>query len=162
MIAAAAAVAPDLRALPEDAWPEELTAFYRSGLPGLLGIEITAISPGCIEARLPLHDGLMQTAGGILHAGSVVAFADSLAGWGCLASLPDGATAFVTGELKINMVASTRQPDVLTAVGILVHGGRSTQVWDVTVARESDARPLAHFRCTQHLLGDGAFGSAGS
>ncbi|WCB96265.1 1,4-dihydroxy-2-naphthoyl-CoA hydrolase [Baekduia alba] len=152
MSATAAAFAPDLRALPPDAWPEALTEFYKSGLPGVLGIEITALEPGCVEARLPLRDDLMQTAGGILHAGTIVAFADSLAGWGCLASLPDTASAFVTGELKANMVASTRQPDALTAVAIMVHGGRMTQVWDVTVARESDARALAHFRCTQHLV----------
>lgn len=94
----------------------------------------------------------MQTASGILHAGTVIAFADSIAGWGCLASLPDGADTFVTGELKVNMVASTRLPDTLTAVAIMIHGGRSTQVWDVTVARASDGRVIAHFRCTQHLL----------
>lgn len=145
-------LAPDLRALPAAEWPETLTSFYASGLPGLLGIEVTALEPGCAEARLELRDELMQTAAGILHAGTVIAFADSLAGWGTLASLPDGKGAFVTGELKVNMVASTRLPDTLTAVAIMIHGGRSTQVWDVTVARASDARVVAHFRCTQHLL----------
>lgn len=155
MSATAEVFAPDLRGLPQAEWPEALTEFYKSGLPGLLGLEITALEAGCVEARLPLRDELMQTAGGILHAGTVIAFADSMAGWGTLASLPDGATAFVTGELKANMVASTRQPDALTAVAIMIHGGRSTQVWDVTVARESDARVLAHFRCTQHLLDAG-------
>jgi 1,4-dihydroxy-2-naphthoyl-CoA hydrolase len=155
MSATVDAVAPDLRGLPLADWPGALTEFYSSGLPGLLGIEITAVEPGCIEARMALRDELMQTAGGILHAGTIVAFADSLAGWGTLASLPESASAFVTGELKANLVASTRQPDALTAVGIMVHGGRSTQVWDVTVARESDARVLAHFRCTQHLLDGG-------
>jgi 1,4-dihydroxy-2-naphthoyl-CoA hydrolase len=123
------------------AWPEELTASPPSGLPGLLGIEITAVANGCVEARLPLHDGLMQTAGGVLHAGSVVAFADALGG---------GTTASVAGELKTDMVASTRAPDVLTAVGIRVDGWGGTQVWDITVARESDGRPLAHFRRTRH------------
>jgi acyl-coenzyme A thioesterase PaaI-like protein len=33
----------------------------------------------------------------------------------------------------------------------MLHGGRSTQVWDATVSR-SDGRPIAHFRCTQYLL----------
>jgi uncharacterized protein (TIGR00369 family) len=155
MSATVEAFAPDLRSLPQDAWPETLTSFYRSGLPGLMDIEVTTIEPGCIEARLALRDELMQTAGGILHAGTIITFADSLAGWGTLASLPETATAFVTGELKANMVASTRLPDTLTAVGLMVHGGRATQVWDVTVARASDERVLAHFRCTQHLLDTG-------
>jgi uncharacterized protein (TIGR00369 family) len=152
MSAVAIPAAPDLRAVAPADWPATLVDFYRSGLPGFLDVEISAVEPGCVEARVALRDELMQTAGGILHAGTVIAFADSLAGWGCLASLPEGADAFVTGELKANMVASARQPDALTGVALLVHGGRSTQVWDVTVARESDGRVLAHFRCTQHLL----------
>jgi 1,4-dihydroxy-2-naphthoyl-CoA hydrolase len=144
--------APDLRALPQAEWPETLTTFYASGLPGLLGIEVTALEPGRAEARMELRDELMQTACGILHAGTVIAFADSIAGWGALASLPDDRSAFVTGELKVNMVASTRLPDTLTASATMIHGGRTTQVWDVTVARESDGRVVAHYRCTQHLL----------
>jgi uncharacterized protein (TIGR00369 family) len=95
---------------------------------------------------------MLQHSGGILHAGALVAVADSFAGWGCMASLPDGATGFVTAELKVNLVASTRAPDALACTATLLHGGRSTQVWDVTVSRESDARLLAHFRCTQQLL----------
>ena len=154
MSATADAWAPELREIAPADRPARLAEFYESGLPGLIGIEVVSVEGGAIEGRLPLRDDLMQVAGGILHSGTVIAFADSLAGWGCLASLPDEAHAFVTGELKANMVASTRQPDVLTGVGILVHGGRTTQVWDVTVARESDGRALAHFRCTQHLIGE--------
>jgi uncharacterized protein (TIGR00369 family) len=151
-MSATALFAPDLRALPRDRWAATLTEHYRSGLPGFLGLEVLEIEPGRIEGRIALRDDLMQTAGGILHAGTVVAFADSFAGWGCLASLPDGAVGFVTAELKVNLVASARQPDALTCAARLLHGGRTTQVWDVTVGRESDGRVLAHFRCTQHLL----------
>jgi len=152
-VTATALLAPDLRAHPRERWAAILTDHYRSGLPGLLGLEVSGIAPGRIDGRLALRDELLQHAGGILHAGTVVALADSLAGWGCLASLPEGATAFVTGELKANLVAGARGADALTAAGRLLHGGRTTQVWDVTVARESDGRVIAHFRCTQHLLG---------
>ncbi|HWI72847.1 MAG TPA: PaaI family thioesterase [Baekduia sp.] len=143
---------PDLRAFPREQWADVLTEHYRSGLPGFLGLEILDVEPGRIAGRVALRDALMQTAGGILHAGTVVAFADSFAGWGCMASLPDGATGFVTSELKVNLIASTRAPDALTCTAQMLHGGRTTQVWDVAVARESDARVLAHFRCTQFLL----------
>jgi 1,4-dihydroxy-2-naphthoyl-CoA hydrolase len=146
---------PDLRALPRAEWPGALIEHYRSGLPGALGVEITTIAPGRITGRVALRDALLQTAGGILHAGTVVAFADSFAGWGCLASLPDGATGFVTSELKANLVRATRAPDALTCAARLLHGGRTTQIWDVAVARESDGRPVAHFRCTQRLLSPG-------
>jgi 1,4-dihydroxy-2-naphthoyl-CoA hydrolase len=143
---------PDLRALPREDWACTLIDHYRSGLPGFLRVEILAIEPGRISGRVALRDALLQTAGGILHAGTVVAFADSFAGWGCMASLPEGATGFVTSELKVNLIASTTAPDALRCEARLLHGGRSTQVWDVAVTRESDGRTLAHFRCTQHLL----------
>jgi 1,4-dihydroxy-2-naphthoyl-CoA hydrolase len=125
---------------------------FAPDVPGFADAEITHLEPGCVEARVALRDEPAQTAGGILHAGSVVAFADALAGWGCMASLPGGADGFVTGELKADLVASARQPDTLSGVGLLVDDGRMTQVWDLTVARESDGRVLAHFRCTQHLV----------
>jgi uncharacterized protein (TIGR00369 family) len=121
-------------------------------LSGFLGFEAVEFAPGRLEARLPLRDELMMAAGDFLHAGTVVAFADSCAGWGCLATLPNHAEGFTTGELKINLVATTRVPDVLRCVAEIVHGGRTTQVWDATVIRESDGRAIGHFRCTQHLL----------
>jgi hypothetical protein len=33
-----------------------------------------------------------------------------------------------------------------------VHGGRTTQVWDATVAAEATGKTLALFRCTQAVL----------
>jgi 1,4-dihydroxy-2-naphthoyl-CoA hydrolase len=142
----------DLRQLPRDQWLPALRDKYWSGLPGFLDYELIDLRPGQIEARLSLREELMLSAGDYLHAGTVVAFADSCAGWGCLASLPDGAVGFTTSELKINLVGTTRTPDALVCMANLVHGGRSMQVWDATVTRESDDRPIAHFRCTQYLL----------
>jgi 1,4-dihydroxy-2-naphthoyl-CoA hydrolase len=96
----------------------------------------------------------MMAAGDFLHAGTVVAFADSCAGWGCLGSLPEHAAGFTTSELKVNLVATARVPDALRCVSQLLHAGRTTQVWDATVTRESDGRAIGHFRCTQYLLSD--------
>jgi uncharacterized protein (TIGR00369 family) len=143
---------PDLRELPEDRWIPALEHNLRHGLTSFLDFECVLLEPGRMEARLPLRDDLMMARGDYLHAGTVAAFADSCAGWGCLASLPDHARGFATGELKVNLVATTRVPDALLAVATLLHAGRTTQVWDVEVCRESDGRPIGHFRCTQHLL----------
>jgi uncharacterized protein (TIGR00369 family) len=145
---------PDLRRLPQASWPAALADNQRSGLTGFLDLEVLDLAPGRIEARLELRDELMLAAGDYLHAGTVVAFADSCAGWGCLASLPEGATGFTTSELKVNLVATTRTPDALRCVATMLHGGGSIQVWDATVSRESDGRAVAHFRCSQYLLRD--------
>jgi len=76
----------------------DLDAFGQLGqgrLPGLIGIEVEEIEAGHVRMRLPLRDELLAP-NGYLHAGTVVALADSSCGYGCIASLPDGATGFTT------------------------------------------------------------------
>jgi 1,4-dihydroxy-2-naphthoyl-CoA hydrolase len=86
---------------------------------------------------------------GYLHAGAVVGLADTICGYGCIASLPDGASGFTTVELKTNFLGTALE-GTLSAEATLVHGGRTTQVWDAIV--RADGRTLALFRCTQLVL----------
>ena len=129
---------------------EELQRLSEGHLPGLLGIEITAAAPGAVESRLPLSRSHLA-ANGYLHAAGVVALADTSAGYGCRVSLPDGATGFTTAELKSNFL-STATEGVLACRAWLVHGGRTTQVWDAEVTHTETGRTLALFRCTQVIL----------
>ena len=132
--------------------PIDIQAFVEAGrgrLPGLLGIEILEIDEGRVRMRLPLRPELLAP-NGYLHAGTVVGLADSACGYGCIASLPEGATGFTTIELKTNFLATVLE-GTLFAESRRVHGGRTTQVWDATV-REQDGKMLALFRCTQLLL----------
>jgi uncharacterized protein (TIGR00369 family) len=128
---------------------EQFVEAGRDRLPGLLGIQIDSIEEGHVLMRLPLRDELLAP-NGYLHAGTVVALADSACGYGCIASLPEGATGFTTIELKTNFVR-TALSGTITCESRRVHGGRRTQVWDATV-RDEAGRPLALFRCTQLLL----------
>jgi 1,4-dihydroxy-2-naphthoyl-CoA hydrolase len=132
--------------------PIDLEVFKELGrdrLPGLIGIEVEEIEAGRVRMRLPLRDELLAP-NGYLHAGTVVALADSSCGYGCIASLPERATGFTTIELKTNFLG-TAVEGTLTCESTLVHGGRTTQVWDATVTNES-GKKLALFRCTQLLL----------
>ena len=61
---------------------------------------------------------------------------------------PEG---FTTVELKSNLL-STKRAGVIGCEARLVHGGRTTQVWDATVTDAEGSRPLALFRCTQLVL----------
>jgi len=118
-------------------------------LPGLLGIEIDAAGDGRAHARLELGEQ-HQAPNGYLHAGTVVALADSACGYGCILSLPDGAKGFTTLELKTNFLRSALH-GTIECEARLVHGGRTTQVWDATVT-DPDGRTMALFRCTQFIL----------
>jgi 1,4-dihydroxy-2-naphthoyl-CoA hydrolase len=118
-------------------------------LPGLIGIEFDTLEPGLVRAHLPLRQALMAP-NGYLHAGTVVALADSTCGYGCMLSLPEGGTGFTTLELKTNFLRSAKE-GTITCEAQLVHGGRTTQVWDATV-RDPEGRTMALFRCTQLIL----------
>ena len=120
-----------------------------SGYPGLLGIEVYDAGEGFSKARLELA-AKHQAPNGYLHAGAVVSLADSACGYGCIVNLPEGATGFTTIELKTNFLRSA-QRGTIECEARLLHGGRTTQVWDATVT-DPEGRPMALFRCTQLLL----------
>jgi uncharacterized protein (TIGR00369 family) len=65
-------------------------------------------------------------------------------------SLPEGGTGFTTIELKTSFLRSANE-GTITCEAQLVHGGRTTQVWDATV-RDAEGRTMALFRCTQLIL----------
>jgi uncharacterized protein (TIGR00369 family) len=120
-------------------------------LPGLFGVELIAIEPGSAQTRMYLRPEFLAP-NDFLHAGAIVTLADTSCGMGCLASLPDGVAGFTTIELKSNFLRSARDGDALGCRATLAHGGRTTQIWDAVVTRESDGKDLALFRCTQYLL----------
>ncbi len=119
-------------------------------LPGHLGIVITHSEAGEVRAEMAVRHELMAP-NGFLHAGSLVTLADTTAGCGCLASLPEGANGFTTIELKSNHLGTARDGAVL-CVARAVHLGRTTQVWDATVTHRESGKTLVLFRCTQMVL----------
>ena len=119
-------------------------------LPGLIGLEITQAERASLASRLELRDELMAPSG-YLHAATVVVLADTSCGYGTFVNLPEGAEGFTTIELKSNFLGTKREGTILFEA-TLAHGGRTTQVWDATVADEESGKPIALFRCTQMIL----------
>jgi len=120
------------------------------GLARFLGIQVVEAGPGRAVCRLEILPHHLMS-GGSVHAGTMVALADSACGYGCRATLPAG-LAFTTVELKANFVGNVRA-GTLVCHASLVHAGRATQVWDATVMPEGSEQPLALFRCTQVTVG---------
>ena len=128
-------------------------AFNRLGrehLPEYLGVVVTGVEEGLLRAEMPVRQ-LLFAPNGFLHAGSVVALADTAAGYACVAHLPDDGSTFTTLELKANFLRAVRD-GVLRCEARAVHLGRRTHVWDATVYGSDDERPIAVFRCTQLVL----------
>jgi 1,4-dihydroxy-2-naphthoyl-CoA hydrolase len=130
--------------------PDELNTIGQSYLPGHLGIRITGAGSGWMEGEFHIAKHHMAP-NGFLHAGSIVTLADSLCGFACMRALPDGAGGFTTIELKSNFLGTAREGKV-TARAEARHLGRTTQLWDASVAHADTAKTIALFRCTQMVL----------
>ena len=128
----------------------QLQEMGSSGFPGLLGIDFQEAGDGYCRARLELDERHMAP-NGYLHAGTVVGFADSACGYGCILNLPDGATGFTTVELKTNFLRTAQPGTTIACEAQLVHGGRTTQLWDATVT-DAEGHRMALFRATQLML----------
>jgi hypothetical protein len=101
-----------------------------------LGIEFTLLSPGRVEAVMPVGKHVCQPFG-ILHGGATLALAESIAGQGSLLlceadEIPAGI------QVSCNHVSSAREGDKVRAVGTIIHRGRSTHVWNIDIFTASD------------------------
>ncbi len=130
--------------------PEIMNGWNKGGLPHMLGIAVTACEPGRVAGRLPVKPELIA-GNGALWAPAIVALADTLCAYGVSTKWPDGANGFTTVELKCNFMGTLRDGTVAGEAKLL-HGGRTTQVWDATITNETTSKLLAAFRCTQMIL----------
>jgi 1,4-dihydroxy-2-naphthoyl-CoA hydrolase len=119
-------------------------------LPGVLGFEWVEVRSGFAQGRFEIGQQHLAP-NGYLHAGSVVALADTACGYGCVMSLPEGAANFTTAELKSNFIGTALEGRI-TCEARLLHDGRTTQVWDAEVKSEATGKTIALFRCTQIIL----------
>ncbi|MBI9092570.1 MAG: PaaI family thioesterase [Desulfobacterium sp.] len=130
--------------------PEEFNKLSVDTLPGYLGIVITHVGDTEVRSELRVKKPLMAP-NGFLHAGTVVSLADTTTGYGCVASIPDGAVGFTTIELKSNHLGTARD-GTIDCTAKLTHGGKTTQVWDAVVTHRQSGKTIALFRCTQLIL----------
>lgn len=120
-------------------------------LPGELGLRWDKIANGAAVGRFTVTRRHMAP-NGFLHAASVIALVDTACGYGCRATLPEGASGFTTIELKANYFSTAKEGEVVACEARLVHGGRMTQVWDAEAVNETTGKTMAAFRCTQMVL----------
>ena len=117
-------------------------------LAGLLGIEIVAAEPEEVRGALPWRADLC-TAGGILHGGALMAFADTLGGVCAFLHLPEGAGT-ATVESKTNFFRPVRE-GVVTGVARALHVGRSFIVVQTDLMDDSERR-VAQVTQTQAVI----------
>lgn len=117
-------------------------------LPELLGMRFVSLDPDCVVAELEIRDAL-RTAGGALHGGTLMAFADTLGAAATIVNIPAGAGT-TTIESKTNFFAAGRT-GVVRGEATPLHRGRRTQVWQTRIT-DASGRMLSLTLQTQMVL----------
>ena len=133
-------------AFPVAALQERLQPLF----PGLLGLQLTEVSPDRIVATMQVRPDLC-TAGGILHGGAHMAFADTLGAVGTFVNLPEG-KGTTTVESSTKFIGSAKVGSTVTGESTPLHKGRTTMVWQ-TAIRNADGKLCAMVTQTQLVLG---------
>ena len=103
--------------------------------PGLLGIELSEVGPERVVASMAVRPDLC-TAGGILHGGAIMAFADTLGAVATFVNLPKGART-TTIESKTNFLGAAPAGSRVTGECTPFHRGRTTMVWQTMIRSEA-------------------------
>lgn len=108
-----------------------------TGMPfsNLMGVEIVERSKDKITGRLLVREDLC-TAGGILHGGAYMAFADALGAIGGFLNLPAGART-TTLESKTNFLGAAKVGTMVLGEATPLHIGRRSSVWQTRITNES-------------------------
>jgi uncharacterized protein (TIGR00369 family) len=117
--------------------------------PGLMGVRISALAADRVVAEMKVRADLC-TAGGILHGGAYMAFADTLGAVGTLLNLAPGKRTTTT-DSSTKFIAGARLDTTVTGESVALHRGRTTMVWQTSI-RNAEGKLCALVTQTQLVL----------
>lgn len=118
--------------------------------PGMMGVQLRRVEPGIVVATMLVRPDLC-TAGGILHGGAYMAFADTLGAVGTMVSLPEGKRT-TTVDSNTHFIGGARVGTTVTGESTALHRGKTTNVWQTRITSE-DGKLCAVVTQTQLVLG---------
>ena len=117
--------------------------------PGLMGVALEELSPERVLASMEVRPDLC-TAGGILHGGAYMAFADTLGAVGTVLNLPPGKKTTTT-DSSTKAIAGAKVGTTVRGESVALHRGRTTQVWQTSI-RNAEGKLCAVVTQTQLIL----------
>ncbi|HET8746440.1 MAG TPA: PaaI family thioesterase [Ramlibacter sp.] len=117
--------------------------------PGLMGVQLTEATPERVVATLRVRPELC-TAGGILHGGAHMAFADTLGAVGTVLNLPHGKRTTTT-DSSTKFIGGAAVDTTVTGECVALHRGRTTMVWQTSI-RNAQGRLCSVVTQTQLVL----------
>lgn len=119
------------------------------GLQKVLGIEIVEMSPERVVATMPVDERTHQPFG-ILHGGASIALAETVASLGAANRIDRERFVAVGQEINGNHLRP-KSDGIVTATGVPVHVGRSSQVWSIEI-RDEARKLVCISRCTLAIV----------
>ena len=107
---------------------------WNVGLVTHLGIEFLEVTPERVRARLQVNDKLLTTTG-VVHGGTLMAFADTIGAAGTVANLTEGQRT-ATLESKTNFISGCKA-GWISAESTPIHKGKRTHVWETRITDEA-------------------------
>ena len=117
--------------------------------PGLMGVQLQEATPERVVASLLVRPDLC-TAGGILHGGAHMAFADTLGAVGTVLNLPQGKRTTTT-DSSTKFVGAAAVNTTVTGESVALHRGRTTMVWQTSI-RDAQGKLCSVITQTQLVL----------
>ncbi len=117
--------------------------------PGLMGVKVIELTPERVVAELPVRPDLC-TAGGILHGGAYMAFADTLGAIGTVVNMPQGKRTTTT-DSSTKFIGGAKVGTTVTGECIALHRGRTTMVWQTSI-RSAEGKLCAVVTQTQLVM----------
>lgn len=124
--------------------------------PGLMGVQLLELSPERVVAEMVVRPDLC-TAGGILHGGAYMAFADTLGAVGTVLNLAPGRQTTTT-DSSTKFIAGARLGSRVLGESVALHRGRTTMVWQTRISN-AEGRLCAVVTQTQLVLEPRAAGA---
>ncbi len=115
----------------------------------LMGVDIYEQTKERVRGRMLVRDDLC-TAGGILHGGAYMAFADALGAMGAVMNLAEG-TRTTTLESKTNFLGGAPVGSTIEGEATPLHVGRRSSVWQTRITN-ADGKLLAMVTQTQMTI----------
>jgi uncharacterized protein (TIGR00369 family) len=115
----------------------------------LMGVDIYEQTKARVRGRMVVRDDLC-TAGGILHGGAYMAFADALGAMGAVMNLAEG-TRTTTLESKTNFLGAAPVGSTIEGEATPLHVGRRSSVWQTRITN-ADGKLLAMVTQTQMTI----------
>jgi len=128
---------------------DQLQSLLQPLFPGLMGVELKEATPERVLATMRVRPELC-TAGGILHGGAHMAFADTLGAVGTVLNLPKGKRTTTT-DSSTKFIGGARVDTTVTGESVALHRGRTTMVWQTSI-RNEDGKLCSVVTQTQLVL----------